>query len=360
MLVVALSLAGCGRIGFDATGVAGDADPPLPDAMVFTAPCEQPRRVGTADAITELNIAAEGTLYRATWIDSMRKMHVFGIERTGDAIAVQERIFGGSAFLPTPMGSDVEIAGGRTVSITWGTTQTEVRQLIGAQLGTGRSSAYGALITDLSRFGSQMAMLLTGGDLRVQTAEPAMLTYGPSQVVDMQMTSLQRVVQTVDSAMIVTARPNADDCNVWTYSSALQQSGFSPVPSDTNACNEIVGTYAATGNKRAIAYTYVAGVDESIRFSLVTETADVVAPVTVGAGSEPRAASGGSRFRIAFRDAAGVVRLATLSNDAVVTGSNPLHEAPVIRHALASNTDEVLAMWITATNELWFERLCGP
>jgi len=112
-VVLALSLAGCGRVNFDATGDAGIVDPPLPDAATFTAPCDVATLVGTGDVATPFGVAAEANLYRATWLDSSKVVHVLGVERTGDAIAVNERTFGASAFLPQPAGADVELYRGR-------------------------------------------------------------------------------------------------------------------------------------------------------------------------------------------------------------------------------------------------------
>jgi len=359
-VVLALSLAGCGRVNFDATGDAGIVDPPLPDAATFTAPCDVATLVGTGDVATPFGVAAEANLYRATWLDSSKVVHVLGVERTGDAIAVNERTFGASAFLPQPAGADVELLAGRTVSIMWGTSQTTVRQLIGSQLGTGRSTAYGALITDLGRNGTQMFMLLPGGDLRVQTVDPTMLTYGSSSLVDMQMTEQQQVIGIRDGAMLVAARPNADDCTAWTFSGTLVERGLGNVPADMNSCEEVAAAHASIPDQRALAYTYLAATP-LIRAQSISELAAPGVPVTLTAGTEPRIASGGFHFRIAFRTTSGVVRVAKLSPDLAVVSDELLHPTAVGRFALASNDGEVLAVYATTTtpNEIWIKRLCG-
>lgn len=360
--VLVLLLAGCGRIAFDAIGDGGSVDPPLPDAATFTAPCDVATLVGTGDVAGELRVAAEGGLYRATWLDANQRVYVLGIERTGDAIAANARSFGPSAFLPQPAGADVALAGTSTVAITWGTSQTEVRQLIGSQLATGRSTSYTALVTDIGDGPDRVYMLMASGDLRVQTVDPAMLMIGPSMLVDMQMTEREAVIPIQGGALITAARPNADDCTVWAYSSALALLGSTNLPNDMNSCEEIAAAHAHVQDRRAVAYTYLAGMTTTVRAQPVSEVAAPGAPVTVAPGTDPRIASGGTRYRVAYRNPSGVARVATLTADLVVDADVELHATPVRAFGLASNDGEVAAVYATTStpNEIWFKRFCGP
>ena len=359
-------LLGCGRIGFDATGggngddTPSDADPPIPDAVTLAAPCDVPTLVAMGDVASSLNAAAAGTSYRVTWMGG-GVTHILGIERTGEQLAVRERMYGASAFLPTPIGADIEIVNGQTVHIMWGTTQTEVR-LLNVQLATARSTAYGALITDLARAGeTRMFLVQPGNDLRLGllTPSPTALEYTPSVTVEMQMTAAQRVAPTPNGGIVVAARPNGDDCDVWTYTDELTRIGGSAVPSDPNACDEIDGAYATAPARRAITYSYTSGALTQIRVQGIDVVATPDTPMFVANGIRPRIATGGNLFRLGYVATSGLTRVATVGGALAILGDAELHPSPIRSFALASGDGEVIAVYATQANEVFLRRFCG-
>jgi hypothetical protein len=285
-------------------------------------------------------------------------MHVLGIERTGDNVAVAERTFAPSAFLPSPLGSSIAVAGGTTIAVMFDDGASELRKLAGAQLGTARSIAYTARVTEVARAGAQAVALRTGADLFAQAIDPAAFELGSSVLVDMQMTEGERAAALPDGVVIVAARPNADDCNIYAYSPALAARGTAVVPNDANRCDEIAA--ASSAAQGAIAYTYAAQVTE-IRVQAINAAGTPGPSVDIGGGTLPAIASGGTLFRVTFRTPTGVYQVATVTSGLLMQTVDNLHPTPLRSAALASNAGEVIAMYATTDtpNQVFLRRFCG-
>lgn len=354
-LAASVLIAAC-RINFDPIGET-DAYP-LADAAVFTAPCDMPIQIGQGHPRL-LNAAMEGTGYRVVWLDDAAAVHVIAIDRTGDAIAVRERVLPLASGFPMPTSVEIAVVGGVTVLAYSQPVSTILATLDPVDLVQSPFHGNNWQFVDIAASGAQLVVAMLMNDLFVGTVEvPRFAIPAYSQVDQMMLLSPRVAAAAGGGALVMTARPTQDDCTAWAYSGTAVLLGEAQIPNDSQRCDRMTGAYASSADQLAVGYESQGMV---WALGLSASAQPVAAPVAIAPGNDAMIASSGTRFHVTYQPAGwSYYNLASMTSS--LTGVNVTLLPPIVeaidKTTVASGDGEAIAVWATFSGAIWMRRIC--